>query len=59
MLLWELTRSNLPACFNNPVTVFRCGNVAAIFELDEHLKKDFKIFEAAPQVGFTAFLMFQ
>lgn len=30
---------------------FRCGNVAAILELDEHLQKDFTIFEAAPQVG--------
>lgn len=29
---------------------FRCGNVAAILELDEHLDRDFTIFEAAPQV---------
>lgn len=28
----------------------RCGNVAAILELDEHLQRDFTIFEAAPQV---------
>lgn len=28
----------------------RCGNVAAILELDENLKRDFTIFEAAPQV---------
>ncbi|EHA99717.1 Serine/threonine-protein phosphatase 4 catalytic subunit [Heterocephalus glaber] len=28
---------------------YRCGNLAAIFELDEHLQKDFIIFEAAPQ----------
>ena len=27
----------------------RCGNVAAILELDEHLQKNYKIFEAAPQ----------
>lgn len=27
----------------------RCGNVAAILELDEHLDQHFKIFEAAPQ----------
>jgi len=26
----------------------RCGNVAAILELDENLKKEFKVFEAAP-----------
>ena len=30
--------------------VCRCGNVAAILELDEHLQKNFTIFEAAPQV---------
>ncbi len=34
---------------------FRCGNVAAILELDEHLTKHFKIFEAAPQVLKQAF----
>lgn len=28
----------------------RCGNVAAILELDENLNKNFGIFEAAPQV---------
>jgi serine/threonine-protein phosphatase 4 catalytic subunit len=27
----------------------RCGNVAAILELDESLNTNFKIFEAAPQ----------
>ena len=27
---------------------YRCGNVAAIMELDENLDKSFKIFEAAP-----------
>ena len=29
----------------------RCGNVAAIFELDENLKKGYTIFEAAPNVS--------
>jgi hypothetical protein len=29
--------------------VLRCGNVAAILELNEHLQRDFTIFEAAPQ----------
>jgi hypothetical protein len=28
----------------------RCGNVAAILELDENLNRNYKIFEAAPQV---------
>jgi len=27
----------------------RCGNVAAILELNDHLHRDFIIFEAAPQ----------
>jgi len=27
----------------------RCGNVAAILELDENLERNFKVFEAAPQ----------
>jgi len=30
--------------------VNRCGNVAAILELDENLNKHYKIFDAAPQV---------
>ncbi len=33
------------------VLVCRCGNVAAIFELDEHLMKSYPIFEAAPNVS--------
>lgn len=28
----------------------RCGNVAAILELDENLNKKFRVFDAAPQV---------
>jgi len=28
----------------------RCGNVAAILELDENLDKQFRVFEAAPHV---------
>lgn len=31
------------------VWIIRCGNVAAILELDEHLQREFIIFEAAPQ----------
>ena len=32
-----------------PNYCYRCGNVAAILELDEHLSTAFKIFDAAPQ----------
>ena len=28
----------------------RCGNVAALLELDEHLNKSYKIFEASPEL---------
>jgi hypothetical protein len=31
-------------------SLYRCGNVAAILELDENLKREFIIFDAAPQV---------
>jgi hypothetical protein len=33
----------------------RCGNVAAILELDENLNKKFTVFEAAPQVSVMCF----
>jgi serine/threonine-protein phosphatase 4 catalytic subunit len=33
-----------------PNYCYRCGNVAAILELDEHLGKNYKIFDAAPKV---------
>jgi serine/threonine-protein phosphatase 4 catalytic subunit len=32
-----------------PNYCYRCGNVAAILEFDEHLNRNFKIFDAAPQ----------
>lgn len=32
-----------------PNYCYRCGNVAAILELNENLQRDFTIFEAAPQ----------
>lgn len=34
----------------------RCGNVAAILELDEHLNRKFTVFEAAPPVSLTIYL---
>ncbi|KAJ1970843.1 phosphoprotein phosphatase PP4 catalytic subunit, partial [Dimargaris verticillata] len=37
-----------------PNYCYRCGNVAAILEFDEHLNKNFKIFNASPQVSAEA-----
>ncbi|KAJ8431679.1 hypothetical protein Cgig2_007501 [Carnegiea gigantea] len=34
-----------------PNYCYRCGNVAAILELDENLNKEFRVFHAAPQVN--------
>ena len=45
----HMFNDTLVTVWSAPNYCYRCGNVAAILELDEHLNKNFKIFEAAPQ----------
>jgi len=45
---WHFNETVLTV-WSAPNYCYRCGNVAAILELDEHLQRDFSVFEAAPQ----------
>ncbi|KAJ1510632.1 Serine/threonine-protein phosphatase 4 catalytic subunit [Coelomomyces lativittatus] len=49
-------KDTIVTVWSAPNYCYRCGNVAAILELDEKLCKNYKIFEAAPQElrGFPA-----
>eukprot|EP00823_Brevimastigomonas_motovehiculus_P001013 TRINITY_DN1141_c0_g1_i1.p1 TRINITY_DN1141_c0_g1~~TRINITY_DN1141_c0_g1_i1.p1 ORF type:complete len:317 (-),score=56.82 TRINITY_DN1141_c0_g1_i1:279-1229(-) len=45
----QMFEKTLVTVWSAPNYCYRCGNVAAILELDEHRTAHFKIFEAAPQ----------
>ncbi|CAJ0578866.1 unnamed protein product, partial [Mesorhabditis spiculigera] len=45
---WHFNETVLTV-WSAPNYCYRCGNVAAILELDEDINKEFSIFEAAPQ----------
>lgn len=54
-LLLQVSSNNLPQLWcsvkSSVYSICRCGNVAAIFELDENLRKNYTIFEAAPNAS--------
>jgi serine/threonine-protein phosphatase 4 catalytic subunit len=45
----EMFNNQLVTIWSAPNYCYRCGNVAAIMELDEKCEQSFRIFEAAPQ----------
>ena len=45
---WMFDES-LVTVWSAPNYCYRCGNVAAILELDENLDRQFKVYEAHPQ----------
>jgi len=45
----HMFNDSLVTVWSAPNYCYRCGNVAAILELDENLNKNYKVFDSAPQ----------
>lgn len=55
---YELTEWRMVIIVVPSMKIFRCGNIAAILELDENLNQKFRVFEAAPHVCHFHWLSF-
>jgi len=49
----SMFKDTIVTVWSAPNYCYRCNNVAAILELDEHLNRNYRIFEAAPQVQYS------
>lgn len=46
----EMFDGKVVTVWSAPNYCYRCGNVASVLELDEKMDKNYKVFNAAPQV---------
>ncbi len=46
---FHFPQQNLVTVWSAPNYCYRCGNVASILSLDDHLQREFKIFRDVPE----------